>query len=57
MAKFYIFTVDGKEVGKVPFRNKRDKKWLEGLAGVKIEVYDTDTERREVEPKPLGYGT
>ena len=55
MAKFYIFTVDGIEVGKVPFRNKKDKKRLEGLAGVKIETFDTQTERQENVPRPIGY--
>ena len=47
MPKFYIITVDGKEMPRIPFRNKKDKNRLLGLVGVKVEVYDTDTEARE----------
>ena len=43
MAKTYLLFVDGKKVGEIPFRNKKDINRLKNKAGVKIEIADNDT--------------
>lgn len=47
MPRFYIIYADGVKVGEFPFRHKKDVRRLKNKKGIKIEIYDSDTENIE----------